>query len=100
MLHNRSRRGELRFAVLEGKKSLTTPNSKVLGRDSFKGMGVDFGDLNGDGNFDILVSNIATPFALEESHFVFLSTGASGQMKTGKAPYVDRSEDLGLSRSV
>ena len=99
LLHNRSRRGELRFAVLEGKKSLTTPNSKIVGRDSFKGMGVDFSDLNGDGIFDILVSNIATPFALEESHFVFLSTGANGQMKTGRAPYVDRSEDLGLSRS-
>jgi hypothetical protein len=99
LLHNRSHPGELRFAALEGHKSLTTPNSKVLGRDSFKGMGVDFGDLNGDGILDILVSNIAAPFALEESHFVFLSTGAVRQMKTGAAPYVDRSEDLGLSRS-
>ncbi len=99
LLHNRSRPGELRFAVLEGKKSLTTPNSKVVGRDSFKGMGVDFGDLNGDGILDILVSNIAAPFALEESHLVFLSTGASGQMRSGRAPYVDLSEDLGLSRS-
>ena len=99
LLHNRSLPGKLRFAVLEGTKSLTTPNSKVVGRDSFKGMGVDFGDLNDDGLLDILVSNIAAPFALEESHLVFLSTGATGQMKTGLAPYVDRSEDLGLSRS-
>ncbi|HEU4509651.1 MAG TPA: CRTAC1 family protein [Pyrinomonadaceae bacterium] len=99
LLHNRSRPGELRFAVLEGHKSLTTPSSKVLGRDSFKGMGVDFADLNGDRTPDILVSNIATPFALEESHFVFLSTGANDQIKNGAAPYVDRSEDLGLSRS-
>jgi hypothetical protein len=59
LLHNRSHPGELRFAPLEGTKSLTTPNSKVVGRDSFKGMGVDFGDLNGDGILDILVSNIA-----------------------------------------
>lgn len=99
LLHNRSRPGELRFAVLEGHKSLTTPSSKVLGRDSFKGMGVDFVDLNGDRIFDILVSNIATPFALEESHFVFIGTGANHQFKNGAAPYVDRSEDLGLSRS-
>lgn len=99
LLHNHSHAGKLRFAVLEGTKSLTTPNSKVLGRDSFKGMGVDFGDLNGDGLLDILVSNIAATFALEESHLVFLSTGATGLMKTGAAPYVDRSEDLGLSRS-
>lgn len=99
LLHNRSRPGELRFAVLEGTKSLTTPSSKVVGRDSFKGMGVDFGDLNGDGLLDILVSNIAASFALEESHLAFLSTGATHQMKNGAAPYVDRSEDLGLSRS-
>ena len=29
-----------------------------LGHDSFKGMGVDFADLNGDGLFDIFVSNL------------------------------------------
>lgn len=99
LLHNRSHPGQLRFAALDGTKSLTTPNSKVLGRDSFKGMGVDFGDLNDDGILDILVSNIAVSFALEESHFAFVSTGATQQMKIGAAPYVDRSEDLGLSRS-
>lgn len=99
LLHNRSRPGELRFAALNGTKTLTTPNSKIVGRDSFKGMGVDFGDLNGDGILDILVSNIAAEFALEESHLAFLSTGATSQMKSGAAPYVDRSEELGLSRS-
>lgn len=99
LLHNRSRPGELRFVVVEGHKSLTTPSSKVLGRDSFKGMGIDFADLNGDRILDIFVSNIAAPFALEESHLVFLSSGATHQFKTGAAPYIDRSEDLGLSRS-
>jgi hypothetical protein len=99
LLSNRSRPGELRFAVLEGVKTLTSPNSKVVGRDSFKGMGVDFGDLNGDGLFDIYVSNIAAEYALEESHFVYLSTGETALMKKGVAPYVDGSESLGLSRS-
>lgn len=99
LLHNRSLPGKPRFVVLEGTKSLTTPNSKVLGRDSFKGMGVDFTELNGDGVPDILVSNIAAPFALEESHFAFVSTGKTERMKSGAAPYVDRSEELGLSRS-
>ncbi|MFM7470891.1 MAG: FG-GAP-like repeat-containing protein, partial [Nodosilinea sp.] len=99
LLHNRSKPGELRFALLEGKRSLTTPRSKVVGHDSFKGMGVDFGDVNQDGLLDIYVSNIASEYALEESHFLFTSTGKTGSMQQGVAPYVDRSEPLGLSRS-
>jgi hypothetical protein len=62
-------------------------------------MGVDFGDLNADGLLDIYVSNIAGEYSLEESHFVFLSTGELERMARGVAPYVDHSEQLGLSRS-
>jgi hypothetical protein len=99
LLHNRSTPGKPRFALLEGRKTATTPSSKVLGRDSFKGMGVDFGDLDGDGRLDIFVSNIASEFALLESHFAFINTGEDGLMSRGIAPFVDRSEPLGLSRS-
>jgi enediyne biosynthesis protein E4 len=99
LLHNRSTPGKFQFALLEGQKRLTTPNSKVLGKDSFKGMGVDFGDVNGDGLLDIYVSNIAGEYALEESHFLFVSTGQVDKMQKGVAPYVDRSEPLGVSRS-
>jgi hypothetical protein len=99
LLHNRSTPGHPRFELLEGRRSFTTTKSKVLGRDSYKGMGVDFGDLNGDGLPDIYVSNITQEYGLEESHFVFLSTGHTELMKKGVAPYVDRSESLGLSRS-
>ena len=98
LLHNLSTPGKLRFESLVGKKTFTTPNSKVLGRDSFKGMGVDFADLNGDGLPDILVSNIAAEFSLLESNFVWISTGEIARMKDGIAPYVDKSEPLGLSR--
>ena len=99
LLHNRSGPGRLKFALLEGTKHFTTPNSKVLGRDSFKGMGIDFADINGDRLQDFFVSNIAGSWSLEESHLAFLSTGDLGAMAQGRAPYEDRSEELGLSRS-
>src|SRR5919204_3607460 len=99
LLHNLSTPGHLRFRLLEGEQGWRTPHSKVLGRDSFKGMGVDFGDVNGDGLLDIYVSNIADEYALEESHFVWVNTGRTELMKKGVAPFVDRSEELGLARS-
>lgn len=99
LLHNRSKPGQLEFAELEGRRDLTTPKSCVLGHDSFKGMGCDFGDINGDGVLDIYVSNIATKFGLTESHFLWQSTGQVDDMKRGIAPYVQNSEKLGLSRS-
>jgi hypothetical protein len=66
-----------------------TPRSKVLGRDSFKGMGVDFGDLIGDGRPAIAVSNISSPYALLESHFLFVNTGDEQAWREGVAPYRD-----------
>jgi hypothetical protein len=99
LLHNRSTRGHLHFAELETRRTFTTPKSSTLGQDSFKGMGCDFGDVNGDGLFDIYVSNIATKFGLTESHFLWQSTGKLDEMKSGAAPYFQNSEKLGLSRS-
>lgn len=100
LLYNRSRPGQVRFSVVEGHKGFTTPSSKVLGHDSFKGMGVDFGDIDGDGQTDIYVSNIANEFALQESHFAFINTGEPGAFKAGRAPFVDRGEGLGLAHSA
>ncbi|HEY2951457.1 MAG TPA: CRTAC1 family protein, partial [Verrucomicrobiae bacterium] len=99
LMHNRSTPGHLRFVELEGRRTLTTPKSCVLGHDSFKGMGCDFGDINGDGLLDIYVSNIATKFGLTESHFLWQSTGELNKMQDGIAPYFQNSEKLGLSRS-
>src|SRR5687768_417916 len=38
LLHNRSKPGQLEFAVLEGRRGFLTPKSCVLNNDSFKGM--------------------------------------------------------------
>jgi hypothetical protein len=45
------------------------------------------------------VSNIAAEFALLESHFAFVAEGDPGLLRRGVAPFSDRSEPLGLSRS-
>lgn len=100
LLYNRSRPGDVQFTSVTGRRTFLTPNSSVLGRDSFKGMGVDFGDLNGDGAMDIYVSNIANEYALQESHFAFLGTpDMAAAFREGRAPLHDASERLGLSRS-
>jgi len=96
---NRSTRGQIRFALLEGRQQFGVPKSYVLGHDSFKSMGVDFADLNDDGIPDIYVSNITEPKGLQESQMLFLSTGDITRIREGIAPYVNRSEPLGLSDS-
>jgi hypothetical protein len=99
LLHNESHPGHLAFRSLRGRRGFTTPKSKVLGQDSFKGMGVDCADLNGDGFPDFMVSNITDPAALEESNLVYISTGETGAIRSGLAPYQERGETLGLARS-
>lgn len=100
LLWNRSRPGSVQFQELKGKKGFFSPGSLVIGRDSFKGMGIDFGDINNDGIFDMFVSNIASPFALQESHFLWVSTGQTDQMAAGVAPWVDRADKSGVAHSA
>jgi hypothetical protein len=100
LLWNRSTPNRIRFELVDGVRTLNTPLSKVLGRDSFKGMGADFADLNGDGIPDIFVSNISVPLAFGEAQLVFLSDGpVAAKLANGKAPYVEAGEALGLARS-
>src|SRR5262249_3945682 len=91
--------GSLRFVGLKGRGGFTIPKSFILGEDSFKGMGVDFGDVNNDGRQDIFVSNITSTWGLMESNFLWLNNGELRSMNQGVAPYVQASDDLGLSRS-
>ncbi|MFE3176328.1 CRTAC1 family protein [Amycolatopsis sp. NPDC059090] len=103
-LYNTSVPGRIQFAPVYGAPDATTPKSKVAGHDSFKGMGVDFGDLRGTGKFDMFVSNITTSFGLEESNLMFLdNTRDDGEMRSalqrGRTPMQDHSWPMGLAQS-
>jgi enediyne biosynthesis protein E4 len=103
-LYNKSTVGHIQFEPVYGVRDATTPKSKVAGHDSFKGMGVDFGDLRGTGKFDMFVSNITTSFGLEESNLMFLNnTRGDGEMRSamerGVTPMSDHSWPMGLAQS-
>ncbi|OPG11562.1 CRTAC1 family protein [Microbispora sp. GKU 823] len=96
LLYNRSTPGNFKFSLVEGVRSPLIPKSKSVGHDSFKGMGVDFGDLNHDGVYDMFVSNITTSWGIEESNFQFIAdvknqSELRDRFREGVAPYVDRS---------
>jgi hypothetical protein len=91
LLRNLSTPGRPRFELIRGRRRFFDPKSKVLGFDSFKGMGIDFADINGDAVPDLFVSNITDDFAIEESTFLFLST-------RGTLDYRDASERLHVAR--
>jgi enediyne biosynthesis protein E4 len=95
LLFNQSSPGKPGFKLVEGRRDMMRPRSKVLGRDSFKGMGVDFGDIDGGGRPAILVSNISETYALLESHFLFVHTGDNAAWGRGEAPYRDESSARG-----
>lgn len=102
LLYNDSTPGNIKFAVANGDRGLATPKSFVVGKGSFKGMGVDFGDLRDNGRFDFMVSNITTPWGLEESNFVFMNQASSGKqmrqdLASGVAPFNQNAEQLGMA---
>jgi hypothetical protein len=99
LLYNVSKPGQIRFRLAEGRKDFWTPLSKALGHDSFKSMGIDFGDMNGDGLADMYVSNVTTPRSAYESQEAFINTGETGALQNGRAPFKDQSEALGLART-
>jgi len=102
LLYNRSTPGHLEFTEAIGVRTPLTPKSFVVGKGSFKGMGVDFGDLNDNGKFDFMVSNITTPYALEESNFVFMNQAANDaamkqDLASGMAPFTQQAEQVDMA---
>lgn len=102
LLYNESTPGRIRFIEALGHRAPTTPKSFVLGKGSFKGMGVDFGDLSDNGKFDMMVSNITTGFGLEESNFVWMNQAASDaamkrDLASGFAPFTQQAQQLGMA---
>jgi hypothetical protein len=104
MYHNRSTPGRIELALVEGVRTALTPKSKVVGHDSFKGMGVDFGDLNQDGVYDMFVSNITTSYGIQESNFQFMSQSGDknvlrAKLANDEAPWEDVSAPAGTAWS-
>jgi enediyne biosynthesis protein E4 len=102
LLYNKSTPGHISFAEVKTVRTPGTPKSKRVGDDSFKGMGVDFGDLDGDGLYDMFVSNITTPWGIQESNFQYMSTARDqkdlrDQMRSGEAPWKDVSGHAGTA---
>jgi hypothetical protein len=102
LLYNQSKPGNIKFTMAIGTRTPTTPKSFVLGKGSFKGMGVDFGDLSSNGKFDFMVSNITTAWGLEESNFVFMNHASSGQqmqrdLAGGYAPFSQDAQQMGMA---
>ncbi|MET0417707.1 MAG: CRTAC1 family protein [Actinoplanes sp.] len=100
--HNKSTPGTIRFTLAEGKRGALTPKSLVVGHDSFKGMSIDFADLNGTGRFDMFVSNITESWGLEESNFVWQNTASSPdaareQLNKGVAPFDNKAAGKNLA---
>ncbi len=99
LLVNLSGAGAPRFRLAVGERGFFTPRSRTLGRDSFKGMGADFADVNGDGMLDLAVSNIAQDYALLESHYLFINGGRPDLLRAGIAAFRDESGPRGTARN-
>lgn len=102
LLYNESTPGDIRFIEAKGQRTPTTPKSFVLGNGSFKGMGVDFADLNHNGKFDFMVSDITTAWGLQESNLLFINQAKNdadmkAQLSNGIAPFTQESEQYGVA---
>lgn len=99
LLVNTSTPGNVRLKTVTGKRNLRTAKSKVLGNDSFKGMGIAYSYAEGGKLPRMFVSNITSPGALHESNLAFYPKGNGRELLDGQVPYKEKSTDLGLAHS-
>jgi hypothetical protein len=102
LLYNTSTPGAISFKEAKGQRTPTTPKSFVLGNGSFKGMGVDFGDIDHNGSFDMVVSAITVPYGIEESNYVYVNKAADPaamqkSLAAGVAPFDQKAQEYGLA---
>jgi hypothetical protein len=102
LLYNQSTPARLKFTDVVNRPSPTTPKSFIMNNGSFKGMGVDFGDMFGNGRFDFMVSNITQPWGLQESNLVYVNNATSNaqltrELKRGHAPFTQEAQQQGLA---
>jgi hypothetical protein len=67
--------GPDRLFLNRGDGTFTDASDAALGRDTRKGMNVDFGDFNRDGWLDIYVTNITTDEYLQEGNMLWRNNG-------------------------
>ena len=104
LLYNQSTPGHVKFSNVTTTRMPGTPKSKRIGNDSFKGMGVDWGDFNHDGLYDAFVSNLTVSWGIVESNFQYVNTAKSqqdlrAQLQDGEAPFKDESGETGTAWS-
>ncbi|WET83227.1 ASPIC/UnbV domain-containing protein [Amycolatopsis sp. QT-25] len=103
LLHNVSANGRIKFKRLHAPRDPMVPKSKRIGADtSFKGMGIDFGDLDDHGRYDFFVSDITTSFGIQESSLHFVNSTKNDEQthaafSRGEAPWTDLSTDRGTA---
>lgn len=102
LLYNESTPGHIQLSTTRGTRGPATPKSFVLGNGSFKGMGVDFADLNHTGRYDIAVSNITTKWGLQESNFIFINQARDeaemkSELSRGTAPFSQQAQQYGMA---
>ena len=67
--------GQDKVFISNGNGTFADVTERAIGRETFKGMNIDFGDFDGDGFTDAYVTNITTQEYLKEGNMLLLNRG-------------------------